>query len=127
MPALIVGTVLGILLGSYLPFDIPLVFIKYTAIGILAALDAIFGGWRAQLEHKFIMYKFVSSFFTNAALAGILAALGDFLGIDIYLGAVVAFSIRLFQNLSIIREELLERAIAWGSGKKPPESAESSK
>jgi small basic protein len=125
MPALIIGTILGILLGSLLPFDIPLTFIKYTAIGILAALDAIFGGWRAKLEHKFVMYKFVSSFFSNAALAGLLAALGDFLGVDIYLGAVVAF--RLFQNLSIIREELLERAFAWGAGKGSSEPAESSK
>jgi small basic protein len=123
MLALIVGTIIGILLGFYLPFDIPLVFIKYTAIGILAALDAIFGGWRAQLEHKFVTSKFVISFFSNAALAGLLAALGDFVGVDIYLGAVVAFSIRLFQNLSVIREELLERAFAWGTTNSDLESA----
>jgi small basic protein len=42
-----------------------------------------------------------------------LAYLGDIVGVDIYMGAVVAFSIRLFQNLSLIREELFEHF--WGS------------
>lgn len=113
---LMIGALIGILLGLFLPFDIPLQFIKYSAIAILAALDAIFGGWRAQLEQKFVFYKFISSFFTNAALAALLAALGDFLGVDIYIGAVVAFSIRLFQNLSLIREELFERFWWWRVG-----------
>ena len=120
MVALIVGAVVGVLIGLLLPYDIPIAFVKYTAIAILAALDAIFGGWRAQLEQKFVLYKFTSSFFTNAALAALLAYLGDILGVDIYIGAVVAFSIRLFQNLSLIREELFERFWWWhvgGNGK----------
>ena len=120
MVALIVGAVVGVLIGLLLPYDIPISFVKYTAIAILAALDAIFGGWRAQLEQKFVLYKFTSSFFTNAALAALLAYLGDILGVDIYIGAVVAFSIRLFQNLSLIREELFERFWWWhvgGNGK----------
>lgn len=109
----LIGALLGILIAIFLPYQIPLVYVKYTAIAILAALDAIFGGLRAQLEQKFVFSKFISSFFTNAALAALLAYLGDALGIDIYLGAVVAFSIRLFQNLSIIREELFEKFWWW--------------
>lgn len=105
----IIGAILGIILGLGLKYDIPLAFVKYTAIAILAALDAIFGGIRAQLHQKFLFTKFISSFFTNAALAALLAYLGDIVGVDIYMGAVVAFSIRLFQNLSLIREELFER------------------
>lgn len=109
----VIGAILGILIAIFLPYQIPLIYVKYTAIAILAALDAIFGGLRAQLEQKFVFSKFISSFFTNAALAALLAYLGDSLGIDIYLGAVVAFSIRLFQNLSIIREELFEKFWWW--------------
>lgn len=109
----LIGAAIGILIAIFLPYQIPLVYVKYTAIAILAALDAIFGGIRAQLEQKFVFSKFISSFFTNAALAALLAYLGDALGIDIYLGAVVAFSIRLFQNLSLIREELFERFWWW--------------
>lgn len=112
----IVGTILGIIIGIWMPFDIPVSFLKYTAIAILAALDAIFGGIRAQMEEKFVLFKFISSFFTNAALAALLAYLGDIWGVDIYIGAVVAFSIRLFQNLSLIREELFDRFWWWHTG-----------
>jgi small basic protein len=112
----IIGALLGIVIGILLPYDIPVNLVKYSAIAILAALDAIFGGLRAQMERKFLLSKFISSFFTNAALAALLAYLGDVLGIDIYMGAVVAFSIRLFQNLSLIREELFERFWWWHVG-----------
>jgi small basic protein len=109
----IFGAFIGIFIGMYvLPYDIPVAYIKYTAIAILAALDAIFGGIRAQIGRKFLFTKFISSFFTNTALAAMLAYLGDIVGVDIYMGAVVAFSIRLFQNLSLIREELFEHF--WG-------------
>lgn len=110
----LIGALLGIIIGFLLPWDIPVNFVQYSAIAILTALDAIFGGIRAQLEQKFSISRFLSSFFTNAALAALLAYLGDKLGVDIYLGAVVAFSIRLFQNLSIIREELFDRYL-WPS------------
>jgi small basic protein len=110
----IFGALIGIFIGMYvLPYDIPVSYIKYTAIAILAALDAIFGGIRAQIGRTFLFTKFISSFFTNTALAAMLAYLGDIVGVDIYMGAVVAFSIRLFQNLSLIREELFEHF--WGS------------
>lgn len=116
----IIGALIGILIGVNLHYDIPVSFIKYTAIAILAALDAILGGIRAQLGQKFVFAKFISSFFTNTALAAMLAYLGDLMGVDIYIGAVVAFSIRLFQNLSLIREELFDRISGWrisGRGK----------
>ncbi len=111
----IIGALIGILLGVVLPYDIPINFVKYTAIAILAALDAIFGGIRAQLGQKFVFFKFITSFFTNTAMAALLAYLGDILGIDIYLGAVVVFSIRIFQNLSLIREEIFDRVLWWRS------------
>jgi small basic protein len=108
----IIGALVGIILGVIIPYDIPIIFVKYTAIAILAALDAIFGGIRAQLVQKFIFSKFMSSFFTNTALAALLAFIGDTLGIDIYMGAIVVFCIRIFQNLSLIREEIFDR-VRW--------------
>lgn len=114
----IMGAIIGIIIGLLIPYDIPVSLVKYTAIAILAALDAIFGGIRAQLEQKFVFFKFFSSFFANAALASLLAYMGDIWGVDIYIGAVVAFSIRLFQNLSLIREELFDRYWWWRSGGK---------
>lgn len=112
----IIGALIGIVIGVILPYDIPINFVKYTAIAILAALDAIFGGIRAQLGQKFVFFKFITSFFTNTAMAALLAYLGDILGIDIYLGAVVVFSIRIFQNLSLIREEIFDRVWLWRRG-----------
>lgn len=112
----IIGALIGIVIGVILPYDIPINFVKYTAIAILAALDAIFGGIRAQLGQKFVFFKFITSFFTNTAMAALLAYLGDILGIDIYLGAVVVFSIRIFQNLSLIREEIFDRVWLWRTG-----------
>ncbi len=109
----LIGAFIGVIIGYLIPWDIPVNFVQYSAIAILTALDAIFGGIRAQLEHKFNFFRFISSFFTNAALAALLAYTGNKLGVDIYLGAVVAFSIRLFQNLSIIREELFDRFWSW--------------
>lgn len=112
----IIGALLGIFLGLILPFDIPVNMVKYSAIAILAALDAILGGLRAQLSQKFVFSTFISSFFANGALAALLAYLGDMMGVDIYIGAVVAFSIRLFQNLSLIRTELFDRFWWWRVG-----------
>jgi small basic protein len=105
----IIGALIGIVLGVNLQYDIPIAYVKYTSIAILAGLDAIFGGIRAQLSQKFLFSKFITSFFSNTALAAMLAYLGDILGVDIYMGAVVALTIRMFQNLSLIREELLKR------------------
>jgi small basic protein len=100
----LIGVTLGAIIALFLPWEIPLVYKSYTALAILATLDAIFGGMRAQLEGDFIFSKFIISFFANSIMAVALAYLGNVLGIDIYMGAVVAFSIRLFNNLALIRE-----------------------
>ena len=105
----LIGVSLGVMIGLLLPWEIPITYKSYTALAILATVDAIFGGMRAQLEGDFIFSKFFVSFFANAILAVALAYFGSVLGIDIYMGAVVAFSIRLFNNLSLIREFLIIR------------------
>ncbi|HEY8343971.1 MAG TPA: small basic family protein [Bacillota bacterium] len=105
----LLGAALGVGIALFLPYQIPITFAKYSALAILATLDAIFGGLRAQAEGEFIISKFVVSFFVNAGLAVLLAYLGDQLGVDIHLGAVVAFSIRIFHNLSLLREILFKK------------------
>jgi len=105
----LIGIGIGVVVGLLLPWEIPITYKSYTALAILATVDAIFGGMRAQLEEKFNFSKFMVSFFANAVLAVALAYFGNVMGIDIYMGAVVAFSIRLFNNLSLIREFLIIR------------------
>lgn len=100
---------LGIFIGFQLPIFIPVVFAKYMSIAILAILDSVFGGIRAYMESVFDTEIFLSGFITNALLAAGLAYLGDRLGVELYLAAVVAFGVRLFQNLAIIRRYLFRK------------------
>lgn len=104
----LIGLLLGILIGLLSPLEIPLGYVKYTAIAILAAIDTILGGVRAQLESRFDLTIFLTGFIINAGFAALLAGLGDLLGLDLYLGAVIAFSIRIFNNVGFIRRDLLD-------------------
>ena len=102
--------IIGLIIGFQLPIFIPLVYAKYMSVAILAMLDSVFGGIRAYMENVFDTTVFVSGFVTNALLAAGLAYLGDRLGVELYLAAVVAFGVRLFQNLAIIRRYFLRKS-----------------
>jgi small basic protein len=101
---------IGLIIGFQLPIFIPLVYAEYMSVAILAMLDSVFGGIRAYMENVFDTTVFVSGFVTNALLAAGLAYLGDRLGVELYLAAVVAFGVRLFQNLAIIRRYFLRKS-----------------
>lgn len=103
----VVGLILGVALGFLFSVEIPLGYVKYTAIAILAAIDTILGGLRAQLEERFALAIFLSGFVINAAFAALLTGIGDLLGLDIYLGAVIAFSIRILDNVGFIRRDVI--------------------
>ncbi|AYO30359.1 MAG: hypothetical protein PWR06_329 [Thermoanaerobacteraceae bacterium] len=105
----LIGLLLGIFVGIYAPINVPVIYAPYMSIAVLAALDSVFGGIRAIEENNFNMNIFITGFFSNALLAGFLAYFGDRLGIPIYLAAIFAFGVRIFQNLAIIRREIIER------------------
>lgn len=107
----VLGLGAGVLIGFNIPMVVPQDYAKYLSVAALAALDSVFGGIRAAMEDKFNQGIFVSGFFSNALLAAGLTFIGDRLGIDLYLAAVVAFGVRLFQNLAIIRRYILEYKI----------------
>ncbi len=98
-----VALVLGFLVIFKLGFAIPANLANYVALSILAGFDALIGGFRARLEHKFDEAVFVSGFFVNMILASLLAYLGDKLGVDLYLAVTVALGIRVFNNLGRMR------------------------
>ena len=115
------GLLLGIAFGLLTNIQIPAIYENYLSIAVLAALDTLFGGIRAQLQQVYDDKVFVSGFFFNIMLAAGLAFLGVHLGVDLYLAAIFAFGVRLFQNIAIIRRILLTK---WGE--KRPKGKKSS-
>ncbi|MCL5264201.1 MAG: small basic family protein [Chloroflexi bacterium] len=108
LPAL--GLLIGILIGIFFSIGIPTEYARYTAMAILAALDSILGAARAELDGQYDNEVFISGLVTNALLAGLLTFLGDRLGVELFIAGIVAFGVRLFNNLAIIRRQLLIRA-----------------
>jgi small basic protein len=98
----------GAIIGLYLPLDVPAYYAKYLSVAILAVLDSVFGGVRAYQERVFNSTILLSGFFMNALLAALLAFLGDQMGVSLYIAAVFAFGVRIFQNLAIIRRYLFK-------------------
>ncbi|MEB3186996.1 MAG: small basic family protein [bacterium] len=105
----LLGLAIGMVVGSLAPLSIPQVYSKYFAVALLAALDTGFGGMRSGLEEKFGLAAFVSGFTANTLMAAGLTYLGDQLGIDLYLAAIVVFGVRIFENLARIRRLILGR------------------
>ncbi len=99
--------VVGLIIGLQFNLTIPDAYSRYTAVSILAALDAVFGAIRAELNKSYSNKLFISGFISNIALAAGLTFLGDRLGVDLSLAAVVAFGVRLFDNLAAIRRHFI--------------------
>lgn len=111
----LLGLMLGVALGLLSDLHIPQIYSNYLSIAILAALDSLFGGMRASLQQVYDDKIFITGFFFNIALAIGLAFLGVHLGLDLYLAAIIAFGVRLFQNIAVIRRILLTK---WAERKK---------
>ena len=115
--AIVVGCILGVLIGFITP-TIPYTVSQYLAIGIVAALDSVFGGIASNIKKNFDMKVFISGFFVNAILAILLTYLGEKLNVDIYLVAIVVFVGRMFNNLGIIRRYYLGKISEKGKNQK---------
>ncbi|MBA9024957.1 small basic protein [Peribacillus huizhouensis] len=105
----IFGLLIGIALGLLTDIKISSEYANYLSIAILAALDTLVGGIRAHLQNIYDEKVFVTGFFFNIILAASLAFLGVHLGVDLYLAAVFAFGVRLFQNIAVIRRIILTK------------------
>ncbi|HZD59815.1 MAG TPA: small basic family protein [Anaerolineae bacterium] len=106
----LIGLLVGIGIGLALNIPIPAAYSKYLGVAILAALDSAIGGLRANLEMKFNEKLFITGFFSNTLMAAFIVFMGDRLGIEVlYLAAVVAFGVRLFQNLALVRRHYFQK------------------
>lgn len=109
----LLGLMLGVALGLLTDLQIPDAYGNYLSIAVLAAFDTLLGGIRAHLQQVYDDKIFVTGFFFNIALAAGLAFLGVQLGVDLYLAAVFAFGVRLFQNIAVIRRLSLVKWDEW--------------
>jgi len=105
----LLGLLIGVMLGLAFSVTVPTEYSRYTAMAILAALDSVFGAVRAELDGQFENRIFLSGFFANIVLASALTLLGDRLGVELYIAAIVAFGVRTFNNLAIIRRQLMQQ------------------
>lgn len=116
----LLALIIGVILGLMTEIRIPEEYANYLSIAVLAALDTLFGGIRAQLQNIYDEKVFVSGFFFNIILAASLAFLGVHLGVDLYLAAVFAFGVRLFQNIAVIRRIILSK---WAAAREKTEKS----
>lgn len=105
----ILGIIIGLMIGFYLPVTFPNTYSLYVSVSILAAIDSVFGAIKASMENKFNSTIFVTGFLGNAIIAGLLAYIGDRMGVPLYYAAIFAFGSRLFQNFAIIRRQIIEK------------------
>lgn len=104
----LIGLVVGIVLGLLLQPTLPVGLQPYLPIAIVAALDALFGAFRAYLEGTFTDRVFVVSFVSNVLIAALIVWVGDQIGVGSQLstGVVVVLGIRIFTNVAAIRRVL---------------------
>jgi len=107
----IIGLLVGVAVGILWHPEIPLWLEPYLPIAIVAALDAVFGGFRALMQRRFDDRIFAVSFLSNVLIASFLVFLGDQLGVGAQMstGVVVVLAMRIFANAAAIRR-LLFRA-----------------
>jgi small basic protein len=75
----------------------------------LASLDSLLGGWRSVQEDKFDGAILLSGFFINAITAMLLVFVGTLLNLPLELAAVIAFGLRIFNNVGYIRRGIVQQ------------------
>lgn len=124
IPAL--GLLLGVAVG--LAFKdmliIPADLSRYLSIALLAALDSAFGGLRSSLQKNFSDKVFIIGLTSNALMAAFITYLGDRVGVELYLAAVIVFGVRIFHNLAAIRRHFFPAVTSAVPAPVPPPRTE---
>jgi small basic protein len=105
----LLGLLVGVVLGILWQPTVPQVIQPYLPIAIVAAMDALFGAFRAYLEGIFSDRVFVVSFVSNVLIAAAIVFVGDQIGVGSQLSTavVVVLGIRIFTNVAAIRRALI--------------------
>ena len=103
----IIGLIIGLIIGS----AAPLIMLnnKIAAVLLVVSIDAVIGSFQAVLELKFSDSEMISGFIINSLAAVLLVYLGDYLIVNLYYLVIFALGIRIFNNLSKIRQHVIKK------------------
>lgn len=118
----LLGLTLGLIIGTFLQINIPPEYARYTAVAIIGIVDSLFGAVRASVENKYNISVFLTGLGFNMLIGILFAFIGDKLNLDIYLAVLVAFTIRIFSNIGIIKSVTVEKL--WNKSGKISEKIE---
>lgn len=107
----LVGLIVGSLVAWFTPIYLPAVYMPYTSVAVLAALDAVCGGTRAALERVFDVKNFITGFCSNVLLSVVLVYIGNLIGINLYYVALIGFGLRVFVNIAAIRKNVMTKRL----------------
>lgn len=100
----------GLLFGIFLGFIVQVpVDGKISAVIIMASADSICGGIAAKMHLTFNDTILIGGFLTNLIFGLILILLGNFLGVDLYYIALLILGLRIFKNISAVKEIFLKK------------------
>jgi len=99
----LIGLIFGLLIGIVAPITIPLTLSRYTAVAVLGIIDSLLGAVNADTKSEYDPGIFISGLVLNSILAIGITYFGDRLGLELYLGVIVVFTLRMFQNVASIR------------------------
>jgi len=103
-----IGILTGIIIGLSINYNIPIEYIKYTAVIIIGIIDSLFHTIKTKNnKENQNSILFVTELITNIILAIAITFLGEQLGLELYLAATVVFTFRIFKNIEIIRKNLI--------------------
>lgn len=108
---ILIAIILGGILAFAMDWYIPPEYTSYVAIVVLAFLDTIFGGFRSYMEKRFNTVMFTTGLVGNSVIAVFLMFVGNRLGVDMHLAAVIVFGSRLFLNFASIRRILIDKVM----------------
>ena len=122
MYLIIIGLSLGLIIGAFLKFDIPPEYARYTAVAIVGILDSLFGAVRASVEKKYATLIFITGLVFNMFIAVTITYIGDKLNLDLYMAILIAFTIRIFGNIGIIKTTTIDKL--WTNSNKNTDQIE---
>jgi small basic protein len=98
----VLGLCAGVVLGIWLPLEIPVAYSRYIAVAVLVILDGILAGLVQGLNENFDPFSFLSGTGVTFVFALLLVYIGEHLGVELYLAVLLALGFRILNSVSSI-------------------------